>query len=187
MSTGQTLLTIGAFILLSNILVTFYRLLAESGQTIDSSQGGITAVSLATSYMQVAQGLHFDERTINSFIPRNQVNRLTHPDSLRTEGNYGVDTVMSPPLPPEDHIGRFDDVDDFNGYEFRDTTMEGTLGYYRAKFTVNYVSPNRIDSIVNIRTFVKRLDIKVWREFPPSEDTVRTSTIIGYWMFSNAF
>lgn len=179
-------MTIGAFILLSNILTTFYRLLAESGQTVDSSQAGITAVSLATSYMQVAQGLHFDEVTIDSFVTVAQMGHLTSPTNLGREWNYGVDEPSDTTLPRETEIIYFDDIDDFNGYSIRDTTLEGTLGFYRASFTVYYVNPNNIEMPSASRTFVKRLDIRVWRENPPSRDTLRTSMIMGYWLFSNA-
>lgn len=186
MSTGQTMLTIGAFVLLSNILVTFYRLLAESGQTIDSAQAGITEVSLATSYIQIAQGLHFDEATIDSFVTQSQISHLTAPAHLGRDNNYGVDSMGCTTCEPEDDLVYFDDVDDFNGFTIRDSTLGGTLGNYRASFVVYYVSPTNVDSMVNTQTFIKRLDMKIWREFPPSGDTLRTSMIMGYWLFSNA-
>jgi len=183
------MLTIGAFMLMSSILVTFYRLLAESGQTIDSAQAGITEVSLATSYMQIAQGLHFDEATIDSFITQAEINHLTSPADLGTDNNYGVDTVGCTECEDEDYRvpTYFDDFDDFNGADIRDSTLGGTLGNYRATFRVYYVSPTNVDSVVTTTaTLVKRMDIRIWREFPPSSDTLSTSMIMGYWLFSNA-
>lgn len=179
------MLTIGAFILLSNILVTFYRLLAESGQTIDSAQAGITAVSLATSYMQIAQGLSFDEVTIDSFITQAQIGSLTAPGSLGRDINYGIDDPSDPTLPQETRVIYFDDFDDFNNFTIRDSTLEGTLGFYRAYFRVYYVNPTDVSLLSSTRTLVKRMDMWVWREFPPSTDTLRTSLIMGYWLFSN--
>lgn len=175
----------GAFILLSNILITFYRLLAESGQTIDNAQAGITAVSLATSYMQLAQGLHFDEVTIDSFVTRTQVTNLTPPANLGRDNNYGPDTTGPTPWPENAGIHYFDDIDDFN--RWRDTTLSRTLGNYVAAFSVYYVKPDSIEVRSTVQTFVKRMDISIWRLFPPSADTLRTSMIMGYWMFSTAF
>lgn len=185
MSTGQTMLTIGAFILLSNILVTFYRLLAESGQTIDSAQSGITAVSLATSYTQIAQGLVFDENTYERSIT--QLDNLTPPARLGRDLFYGVDTACQRTgvCDSETTMSYFDDIDDLNGFSIRDTTLGGTLGYYRAGFKVYYVYPSNIDSASNTKqTFVKRLDVKIWRESPPSTDTVQMSMIRAYWHFT---
>ncbi|MBI4546478.1 MAG: hypothetical protein HY707_00750 [Ignavibacteriae bacterium] len=192
MSTGQTILTIGAFILLSNILITFYRLLAESGETINSSQSVITAVSLATTNIQIAQGLHYDEKTINSFINgQSELNRLTPLGLLGRDSWYGVDSLgndtleSTPELPPENQIKYFDDFDDFNGWEQRDTTLEG--GIFKTTFLVYYVNPDNVsEPSLTQQTFVKRMDMKIWREFPPSRDTLRTSFIMGYWMFSAA-
>jgi hypothetical protein len=194
-STGQTLLTIGAFILLSNILLTFYGLLAESGQTIDRSQSGITAVSLATTYSQLAHGLNFDERTISRYVEGSQIGELTPPDRLGTDLYYGPDSLGTdtlgtvPDLQPEDQgpgqMKYFDDFDDFNGFEIRDTSLLGGLGYYRTRFRVYYVDADNIDVFSFGQTLVKRMDIKIWREFPPSADTFRTSTVMGYWKFRN--
>ena len=68
MSSGQTLITLGAFILLSTILSNFYSLLSVTGVAMNQSEADIAEVALATSYNQIAQGYCFDEASIESFI-----------------------------------------------------------------------------------------------------------------------
>lgn len=184
MSTGQTLLTICAFVLLSNILITFYRLLAESGQTVDGSQSAITMVSLATSFTQYIQGLRFDELTIDSLIT--EPSYLTLPLSLGLDNQYGRDYPNDITIPRENQNQPryFDDVDDFHGKTIRDTTLGGTLGIYAARFRVSYVNPDNAGQISATQTFVKRVDVMIWREDLASADTVYYSAVIGYWMFS---
>lgn len=165
------MLTMGAFILLSTILVTFYRLLGESGQTLDAAQAGITKVSLATSYMQLAQALHFDHVTDSTFVT--DVSALTLPTNLRRE-------------PGEDSLALFNDLDDFNGYEIVEEKLGGNLGTYHTRFVVSYVNPDDVNQISTSRTFVKRMDMTITRIVPPSTDTLRVSMIMGYWHFTNA-
>lgn len=178
MSTGQTMLTIGAFILLSNILVTFYRLLGESGQTIDDAQAGLTAITLATSYQEVSQGLPFDEATIDTFLTTSQISLLTAPLSL------GPDNPPPSGQLVEDQISNFDDFDDFNNFTLIDSTLGGALGKYKTHFAVYYVLPTDINTKSSTRTFVKRMDMRIWRILPPSTDTLKTSIVVGYFHFN---
>ncbi len=168
MSTGQTLITIGAFVLLMTMLVSFYRILAQGGQTVDASQTAITEVSLATSYTQLAQALHFDEATRDTFL-------------LST-------SLLSSTLGPEvgdDSIDAFDDFDDFNGLNHIATSLASNSGTYKTKFVVNYVVPSNISQISASKTFVKRMDMTITRINPPSTDTLRVSVVMGYWHFTN--
>ncbi len=179
-------MTVAAFVLLSTILVTFYRLLAESGHTIDNAQAGITAVSLATTYTQLAQGLHFDEVTIDSFLTASEASHLTPANSLGRDVQLGPDQPPNSSLPRENIIPNFDDFDDFSNFEVKDSTLGGTLGTYVTRFTVYYVSPTDLTTPSLTQTFAKRMDMKIWREFPPTEDTLRFSVVLGYFQFMNA-
>ncbi len=175
------MLTLGAFVLLMTILVTFYRLLAQSGETIDSAQAGITAITLATSIEEIAHGLAFDEATIDSFFTVAEMGNLTDAGALGREN--------PPPAgePDEDanNIRTFDDFDDFNGITLLDTTQGGTLGKYAASFIVQYVDPADIDhEEPSKRTFAKRMDIKIWRFYPPSADTLTIALVSGYFHFN---
>jgi hypothetical protein len=174
MSTGQVILTIGAFVLLSTILLSFYGLVADSTKTIDTTQGDISMVALAISFQEIIQGMAFDEATTDSM--RHQVNDLS--------STLGPDNP--PPVvdePDETSLDTFDDLDDFNGYEINQVNPGGVLGTFRTHFDVYYVNPNDISEIYGSKTFVKRVDMRLWRVSPPGQDTLRTSFVVGYFHF----
>ena len=177
MSLNQTMLTLGAFVLLSVILTSFYRLLANSGDTINDAQAGISSLTYATTYMELAEGLAFDEMTVDSFVTTAQIGLLTAPVSLGAE---------NPPPggeATEDKFVGFDDIDDLNNYTIVDSTLKGITGSFRTTFKVYYVSPTNVSLISATRTFVKRVDMKVLRIFPPSRDTLNHSIVMGYFHY----
>jgi hypothetical protein len=174
MSTGQTILTIGAFMFLTTILMNFYSVVAHTGDTIASGQDGILATTIATSYMEVAQGLSFDQITDTSNIAIANPSVLTSPLSLGHESG-------------EDSVALYNDFDDFNRTVVDKQAM-GTNRIYRTIFSVSYVNADNLLLTSTSRTFVKRLDMKTWRVFPVAEtaldlDTVRTTLVLGYFHF----
>ena len=177
MSTSNTFLTLVAFILLSTIMVGFYRNLARSGDTVVDSQSGIAELTLATTYMELAQGLAFDEATVDSFFTMAQLAALTAPSNL------GPDNPPPSGEPTEVGFGTIDDIDDLNNYAITDTSFRGTSGIYRTQFSVKYVDPTNISSTSATRTFVKRVDMSIWRISPASRDTLKHSIIMGYFHF----
>ena len=175
MNTGQTFLTIGALVLLMSSLIGFYRLLGHNGERLEISQSGITATTIATSIMEIASSLAFDAVTDTTDAAIAAIGLLTAPGSL---GNEGTD---------DDSLQKYDDFDDFNG----DTLvrpMPGGLGAFTVAFAVNYVDPNDVNAVQGNRTFVKRLDMTIWKSFPPAADgedvdTTRMSMVMGYFHF----
>ncbi|RPH35218.1 hypothetical protein EHM92_06585 [bacterium] len=175
MNTGQTIVTIAAFVFLTTILVNFYGLVASTGDDISSGQDGILETTIATSYMELAQGLSYDEVTDSSDVAIHNQNALTYYSHL------GPDDAS------EDSIHNFDDFDDFNGLAF-DKQPGGTNRIYRTRFMVSYVNPANVQTVVSSKTFVKRMDLKTWRIFPAAGvnerlDTLKTSLIMGYFHF----
>jgi hypothetical protein len=175
MSTGQIFLTICAFILLSTILVRAYGLLASNGEVIDRSQANITEIALATSIQEIAQNLWFDNGTIDTMLTN--PNGLTAPDALGPDDSTEVG------------IGTFDDFDDFHEYSYIDSSFAASTGRFRCNLQVYYVNPQDISQISSSRTFVKRMDMEIYRLSPnPSDttrtsDTFRTSVVLGYFHF----
>jgi len=175
MNTGQTIVTIAAFVFLTTILINFYGLVASTGDDISSGQDGILETTIATSYMELAQGLSYDEVTDSSDIA------ILNPTALTATSNLGPDEAA------EDSIQNFNDFDDFNGLTV-DKQPGGTNRRYRTAFSVRYVNPDNLSSISASRTFVKRMDLKTWRIFPvvgqnERLDTLKTSLIMGYFHF----
>jgi hypothetical protein len=177
MSTNQIMLTLGAYLLFSLLLLTFYKVMANSTVTVNDAQAGISCLTLATTYMELAQGLSFDEATVDSFVTTPTINTLTAP------ANLGPDNPPPAGEHTENALKYFDDIDDLKNFEVVDSSLAGILGKFRTHFDVNYVNPDHIDQISATRTFVKRLDISVWRIFPPSTDTLKTTLVMGYFHF----
>jgi len=175
MNTGQTIITIAAFVFLTTILLNFYGLVASTGNDIASGQDGILETTIATSYMELAQGLSFDAVTDSSDIA------ILNPTALTAAANLGPDGAA------EDSIQNFDDFDDFNTLTV-DKQPGGTNRIYRTNFSVYYVDPANVSNKTTTRTFVKRMDLKTWRISPVAGanehlDTLKTSLIMGYFHF----
>jgi hypothetical protein len=178
MTTGQTLLAMGALVLLTTVMLNFYRIFHSSWDTIDSTQIGIDATSIATSLMEYAHGLAFDHVTADTAVTPGNEHLLTAPGSLNVES--GTDPV-------EDRLEHFNDFDDFNFYNENNLLIidAGQNGIYHARFDVYYVRPENVTEKVNERTFAKRMDMWIWRVEPPPPvaagvDIVHMWTVMGY-------
>lgn len=178
MGSNNTFLTLAAFVLLSTIMVGFFRNLARSGDSVVDSQSGIAELTLATTYMELAQGLAFDEVTVDSFITTAQINALKSPGSL------GLENPPPSGEPTEAGFGSFDDIDDLNSFVIVDSSFKGSSGVYKTSFAVVYVNPANISQTSGTRTFVKRVDMSIWRISPPAVDTLKHSVCIGYFRFN---
>ncbi len=173
MGSGHTLLTLGAFCLLSTILINFYDMTGSAGDAIGTGQDGIYLTSLTASYIEMAQGMAFDQITDTMHIPLADIMALTSPSLLGPESG-------------EDSISEFNDFDDFDGFSIEKEAGTSNRRYH-TQFSVFYVDMTDLEKTSASRTFVKRLDIKTWRTFPVSDegrvDTLTSSSIMGYFHF----
>ncbi len=178
MSTGQTLLTLGALLILTTIMLNFYRIFGSSWDTLDGAQLGIDATTIATSYMEVANGLVIDEAVLDS-------NLIVEEDKEMYE-YFKEYWEFGPPEGVTD-ISEFFAFDHFHGV--RDTTTVTGLGTYVTEFEVYYVSPINVQLPVYVmQTYAKRMDMKIWRLDPPPPanagvDTVQMWTVMGYFNY----
>ncbi len=174
MGTGQTLLTILALALLGSLFLTNNRNTQDQRNAIESAEWEIVASSLATSVVEKATALSFDQNTVSSDV--SSTSSLTAPSSLGPEGTEGSTAGSDV---------KFNDVDDYNG--FTKTVSGDTLALPTANFLirarVQYVSisaGNTIDTS-SVRTYHKRLT--VWVSSPSMKDTVSYQTVYSYWYF----
>ncbi len=162
MNTGQSMLAIGAIILLSVLVLRVNNNLLSTGDVMNQSKFGVLATSLASSIIEEASNKAFDEVTIGG-------NSLT--DKTLLTATLGKEGEVYPD---------FDDFDDFNGY--KDTVRNLPSADFYVSCAVNYVSvspPN-----INISaspTWHKQITVTVTS--PYSQDTVRLSSIYSYWFF----
>ena len=166
MGTGQMLLTIGAIAILGGVILTVNRNIDNTGAVLLHSNIGIEEVSLATSIMEEAQSLAFDEVSDTAVVT--STSQLTSPNLLGQENGDSTD---------------LDDFDDFNGLNNNGRTEIDTLatGIYYVYTKVCYINQNDPMGKATTQTWNKRLDVWVWNASSP--DTVKMHSIYGYWPF----
>jgi hypothetical protein len=167
MNTGQVMLSIAAFMFLGTVLVNFNHLVLANNEDMSDSHDLIIATTIASTYLDAAQSMNYDENSIED--PIYDPSGFTDPNSLGPDG--------------EVDISGFDDFDDFNEYSVTEQA-EGNNGIFRSDFTVSYVDPEDIN-YRSVQTYLKRLDIKTWRvDVAATRDTVRMFTTMAYFKFN---
>ncbi len=170
MGTGQTLLTIGAMMLLGIVILTTNRNINDTSDTLLRTNCGLDAVSLAASVIQEADSTAFDSSTVRNAVT--QLSQLTPAGSLGQENNNSND------------LNDFDDYNGLNGQGRLDSTKLSTGWYYwrtRVCYVGNYSDLSQNSST---QTWSKRLDVWVWNKDLP--DTIVMHSIYSYWFFGRA-
>jgi hypothetical protein len=162
MGSNQSLLTIGAMMLLSTLVLRVNNTILATGEVMDQSKFGILATSLASSVIEDASNKAFDQVTDGNSIVDSTL--LTLPAAL---GNEEED--------PED----FNDFDDYNGYTKTVTNLPSANFFISC--SVSYVNPPDLESDSPVTTWHKKITVTV--SSPSSKDTVRLSSIFSYWFF----
>ncbi len=162
MNTGQSLMSIGAMMLLSILVLRVNNTFQNTSSVLLNSKLGLLATSIATSQIEEISRLSFDESTVS-----NSVSSLS---SLTSPGSLGPEIGETYP--------NYDDIDDFNGYTKTDTSM---TAIFKISCKVEYVAPSSPDASSSISTWDKKITITV--SSPSMQDTIRMSTIYSYWFF----
>lgn len=160
------LLTIGAIVVLGGVILNVNKNIDNTGSILLHSNIGIEEISLASSVMEEAEGLAFDENTDTSAV--SSTSQLTPASALGQEHGDSTD---------------LDDFDDFNGLNNKGRLEVDTLatGIYYVLTKVCYVDRNNPMGNADTQTWNKRLDVWVWNS--SSGDTVKMHTIYSYWPF----
>jgi hypothetical protein len=166
MGSGQSLLTLVAMMILSVITIKVNGNLLTAMGISQNSKFGLEATSLATSKIEAANRLYFDEATKTS--APTSVSQLTAPSSLGVDAGETANADST-----------FDDFDDYNNYSSWDSTMLSAK--YLVQCKVGYVNANAPDVIVATQTWHKKLTVTV--SSPSMSDTIRLSCLFSYWVF----
>jgi len=164
MNTGQMLLTIGAMILLSTLILRVNNNFAGNTATVYDSKFVILATSVGASVIEEAMGKAFDEATADSSITG--LTDLTAPNKLDPETGEVHST--------------FNDFDDYNGYNKIDSTMPSAV--FKISCGVVYVDPGSPDVTSSVKTWTKKISVTVTSV--SMTDTVRLSSLFSYWVFN---
>jgi MSHA pilin protein MshD len=169
MNTGQSMLAIGAIILLSTVILRVNNGILATNDTLLESKFGVLATSLAASIIEEASGKRFDEKTIGN--PVEVLEELSLADSLN---------------PDYDDIG-YDDFDDYNHYyRLIDSTPSAV---FEVRANVCYVEDYDLEAVSAIPTWHKRITVSVVNKLSEGyaeagKDTIRFSSIYSYWYFN---
>lgn len=163
MNTGQTLLATGALVLLSLIILRVNSGFLSTNNTLLDSKFGLLGVSLATSVIEEASGLAFDELS--------KEDALTSTDELTIPSAFGPEVGEVYP--------DFNDFDDFDGFAKVDSTMPSAI--FNISAEVDYISPANPDVSSGVRTWHKKITVMVTSK--SMTDTVKMSSIYSYWYF----
>ncbi len=167
MNTSQMLITLGALILLSLVILRVNRSFLTTDSVLLDSKIDVLAVSAATSVLEEANGKAFDENTDTTSI--SNVNLLS--------------STLGPE--PGETYPNFDDFDDFDGLTKIDST--NPIAKFIITCKVNYVQPPNLDVNVTTKTWHKKLTVYVTSPsmlgHDDKQDTLKMSTVFSYWYF----
>ncbi len=178
MNTGQTLITFGAFMLLSVIVLNLNRNLSNNDISLAQNRYRLEALSLLTSYIEQTSQYFFDEASTDTSSEK-RLSDFAAPDQLGFDYNDN---------------GEIDDFDDFNNYTIIDTGRSGVR--YRISFQVDYVKLQGNQAVhSNSREYHKRMTIFVtddyndpvlykWINGQKVRDTLKVSFVHSYWFYN---
>lgn len=164
MNTGQTLLTLAAMMILTQMAVRINGSILQTQDVMQNSKFGLAAISLATSIIEEANKSAFDENTIDDM--------LVSPTGLTARTSFGPDAG-------ETHRGLYDDFDDWHGFQITDTTLMSA--HYKINCAVNYIDPSNPNVNLSTKSFHKKLTVYV--SSVSMLDTVSITTVYSYWKF----
>jgi hypothetical protein len=142
MNSVQSMLTMGALVLLSLTSLRFNTSVLENSTAQIENKVYLTAFSLADDMIETIKQRSFDEATIN--FPTGLAN-LTPASSLKAETGETYQT--------------FDDVDDYNGYERKISAPHAEN--YRLWCEVHYVDGNNQDTEISTQSYYKKVTVYV--------------------------
>lgn len=159
MNSGQSVLTIGAFVVLSSMTLNVNTQLTDTGTTGLEMEATLDGISIAQSTLDEILTKDFDQHTTGGV-------RAYSPDDLTASGAFGPDG------PPQMITGldsssssvfqsqtKFDDVDDYNGYTRK--VWNTRFGWFDVSVGVNYANEDNPNTSQTTRSFYKRVSVRV--------------------------
>lgn len=159
MNTGQMMLVIGGFTLLSVLVLNINGVISGAISVGLEMEATLNAVSLGQSLMDEIMRKDFDERSINT--------RVYTPSGMTAVSNLGKDSGELLTNPDTLNLSRtvLDDIDDYHGY--RRKSWNDRLGWYTLDVRVEYADELEPDNTSSSRTFAKRVTISVSNQYLP--------------------
>lgn len=179
MNTGQMMLVIGAFSMLSILALAFNRTMLGSMQLGLEMEATLNALSIGQSMIDEIMSKNYDQSTVSGNVVY-KLSDMTAPGSLGAEGteqmNWADTSYYDDTGKLVDFLSkkRFNDVDDYNNYTRK--AYDPRLGYFTVTDTVKYCSEYVPDRDTTSQTFYKKIIVVVTHpNLPKKKDTDSTS------------
>ena len=176
MHLGQTMLALGALVMVSVMALNVNRRIVEGDQQMYEAEAIDFATGFAQGLLYEITSKKFDELAVDSVLQ--DPSEFTSPFMF----NPGYEGEMLPTLPDTawyKSISTFDDVDDYNGYTRKVNTAR--IKGFIVKAEVYYVTDANPEDPVWVPTYNKRVVVTVEHaEYMKYLDRAIFSTIIGY-------
>ena len=159
MNSGQSALTIGAFVILSTMTLNVNAMLTDTGTTGLEMEATLDAVSIAQSTLDEVLTKEFDQHT-TSGARAYSANDLTVTSGFGIEGTTeviaGVDSSSHSVFQSQT---KFDDVDDYNGYIRK--VWNPRFGWFDVSVRVDYANEDSPNTTQTGRSFYKKVSVTV--------------------------
>ncbi len=179
MNSGQILVTMGALILISLMILNYNGMILNIEESLDNDRFRLEALSILTSHIEQTSQYFFDEASTDTTNTK-QLTDFTLPGNLGADGN---------------DAGAIDDIDDFDGTTVSDTGRSGAI--YTVAFEVDYVELGGSGQVTTSsnREYHKRISIQIYDSFTPPlitreqggatvRDTLQMSYVTSYWFYN---
>ncbi|MBI3585849.1 MAG: hypothetical protein HY088_01805 [Ignavibacteriales bacterium] len=181
MNTGQMMLVIGAFAMLSILALSFNSTMFGSLKLGLEMEATLNALSIGQSMMDEILAKDFDQKTTGGAKAFNYSD-VTVPASLGSDGGEAISyTDSSYTLSGTFHDfaskSKFNDVDDYHLYKRK--VKDPRLGYFFVYDTVKYCSEYTPANDTTSATFYKKIVVVVTHpNLPTLNDTAHTTVPI---------
>jgi len=181
MSSAQTLITMGAFVLLTYAVFNMNRMLGEADITLAQDRYKLEALSIMNSYMERAANQVYDQASIDT--------------NVTYAGNPAAECVAESDLGFDTGESTYDDINDFDDFVSLSPYVEtGRSGVqYTMIFEVEYVNLSGGHFVYSSTpTYNKRMTISIYDNYDPpliysntnsgiAKDTLTMSFVFSYW------
>jgi hypothetical protein len=182
MNLGQTMITMGMFVLLVMSVISANRMLMQNSETGLQTEALTESSTIANDLFAEAQSKKFDKNDNGS--------GTQSPGEFTAPGGTDWGPSHAFPLPDSTYYGhsalsidtlKYDDVDDYNGYTRivgADSTNGIRIGGYLVTVRVFYVNPSNPDVTVSYQTNFKRIEVDV--EHPQYLPKITYTSLMSY-------
>jgi len=176
---GQTLLTLGALILLSITVLNVNRNFGQIDTSLTQDKCKLEALSILSSYVEQSSQFPFDEAMTDTTSGKD----LAY---FSANNDLGFDA---------DDLGIIDDFDDYNGQVIADTGRSGVI--YNVSFEVVYSKflAGKMVKETASKTYHKRMTISIYDKYDPPliykeqggskiKDTLQVEFTHSFWFYN---